>query len=657
MTRYVSAPVTFGTEGDDDLATVSFGFIPQMILGAGGNDTLAGWDGDTLFGGEGNDRLSILGYSMQPQTPAMLSGDASDDSLTVSSWSFIATGGAGADSFVLAGLQGPFAGSIAAPPMPRIVTDFRPSEGDLLALPSALYGGFLGTALKVAGVLPDAASPPAIGLALPELAPGLDAFGVHWQGQGSGGGWLVLDLDDSLSVSAPDLVIQVLTPDDDAFAPSWFVPGTFAVVGTAGADTLGGGAAAEVLAGLDGNDTLTGGGGADTLLGGAGDDLLVSDAGADRLEGGAGNDTFLVTAAGAVVVETADGGQDAAWFTVDAAMAAGLEVGGLAGGATRLGAGEGAQVLVANAALGSTLSGGGGADTLVGGSGVDTLDGGAGDDLFVVGDGDVVREEAGGGADVAVSAAESWLLPAMVETGLLSGAGRLLAAGGAGQRLASFADGAATLVGGEGADILLGQAGHGDTLDGGGGDDVLAGGQRMTGGAGDDAFLVTDAAATVEEAPGGGADMAGVLADGWTVAAGVEVAALLGTATILSAGAGAQILWANATLGSTLDGGAGNDTLLGGAGVDTLEGGAGDDLILAGAGDRVRFAGPGWGADAVLGAGPGTVLDLRGSGLSGPEDWLLVAEQDGHTSFVSAWGSITVLEMGRASAEAMIVFA
>ena len=71
------------------------------------------------------------------------------------------------------------------------------------------------------------------------------------------------------------------------------------VSGTAGDDTLRGGAADDFLYGFSGNDSLDGGAGADTLyghegndtlLGGDGDDYLSGQEGDDIVDGGAGND-------------------------------------------------------------------------------------------------------------------------------------------------------------------------------------------------------------------------------------------------------------------------------------------------------------------------------------------------------------------------------
>jgi methionine-rich copper-binding protein CopC len=70
-------------------------------------------------------------------------------------------------------------------------------------------------------------------------------------------------------------------------------------LGTAGADTLTGTAAAERAVAGNGNDTLVGGGGADVLYGGAGNDtLIVSDLAFQRIDGGNGTDTLKLSGAG-----------------------------------------------------------------------------------------------------------------------------------------------------------------------------------------------------------------------------------------------------------------------------------------------------------------------------------------------------------------------
>ena len=63
--------------------------------------------------------------------------------------------------------------------------------------------------------------------------------------------------------------------------------------GTAGDDTLTGGALNDVINGLGANDSLSGGGDNDKLDGGAGNDLIDAGAGADTIYGEAGADSFM----------------------------------------------------------------------------------------------------------------------------------------------------------------------------------------------------------------------------------------------------------------------------------------------------------------------------------------------------------------------------
>lgn len=69
-------------------------------------------------------------------------------------------------------------------------------------------------------------------------------------------------------------------------------PGTV-LLGTEGADGLGGGAGDDTLLGRGGGDVLAGGAGADVLLGGDGDDVLDGGPGDDVADGGAGTDAYL----------------------------------------------------------------------------------------------------------------------------------------------------------------------------------------------------------------------------------------------------------------------------------------------------------------------------------------------------------------------------
>jgi Ca2+-binding RTX toxin-like protein len=122
----------------------------------------------------------------------------------------------------------------------------------------------------------------------------------------------------------------------------------------------------------------------------------------------------------------------------------------------------------------------------------------------------------------------------------------------------------------------------------------------MTGGAGNDTFVVNSADDQVIELAGGGIDRIITHLDTSLVGTGVEnLSAAGGTDGLILTGNDA----ANKIVGSggadTIDGGIGNDILTGGLGIDTHTGGAGNDKLLGGeAGD---FLTGGQGADILTG--------------------------------------------------------
>ncbi|GAA0589963.1 hypothetical protein GCM10009416_30630 [Craurococcus roseus] len=337
--------------------TVLAGSGNDGLVGAAGDDSLSGGAGaDSLQGGAGADTL--------------VGGDGADWLLGGLGGDVLA-GGAGADRFVLleAGAAAP--GSTLAA-TDRVV-DFTPGAGDRLvlrgqaagtALDAIASGAFAppggGPLLPIgfAGALAPAAAPVA-GLALPDPTEGA-AWLLHWlptAAPGDGGGWLVLDVDRDGVLGAADVVARFDLPAGATIAAEDFVPGTFALAGTGGADTLIGAAGDDTALGFGGADRLEGAAGNDALDGGAGDDTLLGGADSDTLEGGAGADSLL----GGDGIDLLRGGD----------------------GGDRLDGGDGADLLRGDAGN-DALLGGSGDDTLVGGAGADTFAGGAGADLFVL---------------------------------------------------------------------------------------------------------------------------------------------------------------------------------------------------------------------------------------------------------------------------------
>ncbi|MEI6643189.1 MAG: calcium-binding protein [Novosphingobium sp.] len=210
-------------------------------------------------------------------------------------------------------------------------------------------------------------------------------------------------------------------------------------------------AQADKLYGDAGNDNLYGGDGNDYLSGGTGDDILDGGTGSDTLVGGAGNDTYRSVdfAQVGTIVELAGGGTDTLMthYTVTA-LTANVENVVI----------DAPNMMLVDATgneLNNVMTGHGGINMLAGGDGNDTISGAGGNDKLYGGNGnDTVHGDAGDD----------------------------------------------TVVGGDGYDILYGDIGNdsiqggamSDSLYGGTGDDWLAGGagdDRLTGGAGADKFV------------------------------------------------------------------------------------------------------------------------------------------------------------------------
>jgi Ca2+-binding RTX toxin-like protein len=291
-----------------------------------------------------------------------------------------------------------------------------------------------------------------------------------------------------------------------------------------------------------------------TLNQGAVNDLIFADV--EFLTGGTAEDVFTF-ADGAGVTGRLDGG--AGVDTLDyAAYTAGVTVNLATGAATGTGA------LPAGGAFGfENVTGGSGNDVLTGTSAANRLSGGAGNDKL----------NGGGGTDRLVETADvNFTLRDTSLSGLgndvLSGIETATLTGGAGDNVlnaAAFTLGGVTLDGGAGNDTLTGGS-KADTLTGGTGDDVLKGG------AGADRVVET-------------ADVHFVLTNTRLTGNGTDTLNAVEAATLIG-GAGDNVINAVAFTGvSILDGGAGNDTLTGGAGANTLLGGDGDDTLTGGGGN------------------------------------------------------------------------
>jgi hypothetical protein len=197
--------------------------------------------------------------------------------------------------------------------------------------------------------------------------------------------------------------------------------------------------------------------------------------------------------------------------------------------------------------------------------------------------------------------------------------------------------------GGSGSDTLVGTAKN-DWINGRNGVDT------MTGGAGDDTYVVTTGDKIIEKS-GGGIDTVLSWASSYTLPDNVENLKLEGSSN--SAGTGndlGNILTGNGG-NNLLDGKGGNDILNGGAGNDTLIGGAGRDVLTGGAGnDRFVFTDLSdskptrEGMDLIKDFGTGDIIDLSGidanSSLGGNQSFKFIGSQ----GFTKQAGELNVVK-------------
>lgn len=182
------------------------------------------------------------------------------------------------------------------------------------------------------------------------------------------------------------------------------------------------------IIGTEGNDSLVGTSGNDIIYGLGGNDTLNGGAGADTMYGGLGNDTYYVDNVGDSVVENAGEGIDTVIVKItNYTLGANLEninISNRTQAVTAIG-NELDNVIVAKGnytAWNGTGNGYGVSDIVDGGAGADTMSAGGGSDTYYVDNvGDVIIENAGeGNADTVISSV-SYTLSANVENIVLAG--------------------------------------------------------------------------------------------------------------------------------------------------------------------------------------------------------------------------------------------
>jgi Ca2+-binding RTX toxin-like protein len=296
---------------------------------------------------------------------------------------------------------------------------------------------------------------------------------------------------------------------------------------------------------------LTGNAFANVLGGNAGANTLNGGVGIDRLLGYGGADTYYVDNAADLVFEAAGAGSDRVLSSVSYVLAAGQEMEALT---TTNALGLGAINLTGNA-FANVIAGNAGANILSGGTGIDQHFGYGGADTYYVDNAaDAVFEAVGAGADRVLSSV-SYVLTAGQEVETLTTTNAL-----------GF--GAINFTGNAFANVLAGN-GATNILNGG------AGADRLFGYGGGDFYYVDNAADSVYESAGGGADR--VFASvSYVLTAGQEVETLT---TTNANGLGAINFTGNA-IDNTIGANAGANIINGSLGNDVLYGYGGNDIFV-----------------------------------------------------------------------------
>ena len=368
---------------------------------------------------------------------------------------------------------------------------------------------------------------------------------------------------------------------------------------------------------------LMGGAGNDTLNGNTGNDRLDGGTGNDALRGGTGNDTYIIDSATDVITENGSEGLDSAQSSVTYTLGANVENLTLTGTTAINGTGnELANVLTGNSAN-NTLIGGVGDDILLGGTsgtsastsiaslviyarGTPVLDVYPAMQVYV--DGVLIQEfivdaasytaytvdptnlgMAASKVDV-VFTNDSWRPDLSQDRNLfvqkIEVNGQTMNATDNGV-FYDPGNGAAAF---DSLNLRLGQEtiysngalhfglGDNDTLDGG------AGADQMSGGSGNDTYLVDNVGDVLTEMSNEGLDTVRSSIS-HTLGTNFENLVLSGSAVINGSGNNLNNLLIGNVGNNNLHGDAGVDTLLGYAGNDWLDGGAGNDFMYGGQGN------------------------------------------------------------------------
>ncbi len=370
------------------------------------------------------------------------------------------------------------------------------------------------------------------------------------------------------------------------------------IVGTAGDDSLVGGAGNDTIQGLAGNDILSGAEGNDSLEGGSGNDTLSGSNDADVLLGGSGDDTYFISnAVDHTVTELANEGIDKVVSSVDQTLSRNVENLELTSTAIT-GVGNDLNNEITGNAQNNILNGAAGNDVLDGAAGNNTLVGGAGDDTYMVNAASqTITELAAEGVDKVVSSVDQTLSRNVENLELTStaitGVGNNLNNEITGNAKNNILDGAAgnnTLVGGAGDDQLNGGLGNDSyVFNLGDGTDVV----NETGGQDEVLFGdgIVQADVTFEQSTddlvvnlSNGTDS--IIVKDWFISDAEKVESFKFTdGSVITSDevlppVAEDLLITGTANDDSLIGGAGNDTIDALAGADTMAGAAGNDIYI-----------------------------------------------------------------------------
>ncbi|MDX2263429.1 MAG: DUF4214 domain-containing protein [Hyphomicrobiales bacterium] len=603
LTGSASSNALKGGAGDD------------VIDGGDGNDTLDGGAGnDTLIGGLATDTVSYASAASGVTvslalTGAQATGGSGTDTLsgfenlTGSAFNDILTGAAGVNT--LAGGKGD--DTYYVQDTTDIVTEAAGEGADTVHSSVTFTLGANVENLTLTG----AAAINGTGNALDNILSG--NAGVNTLTGGAGNDTYIVQ-------NATDVVTEASSAGTDTVlsSVSFTLGSNVENLTLTGADAINatGNALDNLLTGNAAVNTLTGGAGNDTYVVQNTDDV-VSEAASAGTDTVVSSVTYTLSTNVENLTLTGQGAINATGNTANNVITANAGDNALDGGAgtdTVSYAAALSAVTVSLALTGAQATGGSGTDTLsgfenltgsafndilTGAAGVNTLTGGKGDDTYYVQDTtDIVTEAAGEGTDT-VHSSVTFTLGANVENLTLTGAAAINGTGNASNNVIVANAGNNVLGGGTGTDTVnYATATSGVTVNlgvttaqatGGSGSDTLTGfeniigsafadtltgsasvANRLTGGAGNDTYVIQDASDRVVELLDEGVDTVSSSVS-YFLDANVENLTLTGTAAINATGNG---------LNNTITGNSGANTLDGGAGDDTLAGGLGDDIYI-----------------------------------------------------------------------------